>query len=217
MSIETLPEAGKEFANVESGTYLAVCYRVLDLGTQETTYLGEKKQAHKILIGWELCEEMMPADEDGEIKPFTINNRYTWSMSPKANLRKDLEAWRGQPFEPKDLGQGGFQTKHLLNVPCMLTVTKSEKEGKTYSNVTGIGPIMKSLKGRVPPLVNKTQFLDLDHTKFDRAVFESLSENLKKTIGASPEYVSIFSGPKANAYAEKSGGFSKELDDEIPF
>lgn len=240
-----LPEpTGGDFVNLASGTYLAICYRFLDLGTHQNTYQGETYDRHEIMLGWETPEETFPDPQTGEVKPLVINKRYTWSMAQTANLRKDLESWRGQPFEKSDFGPGGFNTKKLIGVPCMLTVVRAPNaQGKEYSNVTGIGPIMKSLKGKVPALWNKPQYLSLSHTEFDRELFNSLHDNLKTKIANSPEYQSLFGdGPKANAYRQQSGGSVKqdqrgpsphqdergknwdkrgpsrdELDDEIPF
>lgn len=222
-----LPEPkGGDFANLESGTYLAICYRFIDLGTQITEFQGDKKEQHKVLLGWETPEEYFTDNETGEQKPFVINKRYTWSMSEKANLRKDLESWRGQPFQKTDFGPGGFNTKKLLGVPAMITVVRAAgNDGKEYSNITGIGPILKSMKGKVPAPHNKLQYLSLSHTEFDRELFNSLHDKLKEQIAKSPEYQSLFGdGPKANAYRQQSGGgqqsgtkTNRELDDEIPF
>jgi len=229
-----LPEpTGGDFKNLESGVYLAVCYRFLDLGTQHTEYKGQPKEQHKVLIGWETPEETFTDTETGEVRPLVINKKYTWSMSENANLRKDLESWRGQPFQKGDFGPGGFNTKKLLGVPCMLTVVRAEgNNGKEYSNITGIGPIMKSLKGKVPALRNTVQYLSLNHTEFDRELFNILHDKLKEQIALSPEYMSLFGdGPKAQAmnkanssYNQQSTGGAQtqrqarqELDDEIPF
>ena len=49
----------KEFENIplpEAGTVHAVCCGVWDLGMQESTYNGETKLRHKIVIAWELSQ-----------------------------------------------------------------------------------------------------------------------------------------------------------------
>lgn len=220
-----LPEpTGGDFVNLDSGTYLAVCYRFLDLGTHETNFQGQPGLRHEIMIGWETPEETITDATSGEVRPLSINKRYTWSMSQKANLRKDLEAWRGKPFEQSDFGPGGFNTKNLLGKPCMLTVVKAPNaNGKEYSNVTGVGPVLKSLRDKVKAPWNKLQYLSLSHTDFDRELFNSLHDKLKEKIADSPEYKSLFGdGPKAKAMAEKNSyakakSLSDELSDDIPF
>lgn len=191
------------------GTFLAVCYRVLDLGTQDTTYKGTPKRQHKILISWELPEEKM---KDG--RPFTISQRYTWSMSEKATLRKNLESWRGEPFAEKDFGQGGFDIKNILGKGCLLTIVHTNKGDKNYANIASISRIMKGMT--VPAAANEKVFLGLNNDDFDQPVFFKLSDNLQNTIKASPEYqemVNGYSGPAEGPVAD-----AKDFhDDEIPF
>jgi len=166
----------KEFEQPPQGNHVAVCYRVIDLGTQTTTFNGEEKTAHKIMLGWELVDEMM---EDG--KPFSVNNRYTLSGHPKATLRKTLESWRGRPYRDDELP---FDTAKLLGQPCMINVTHTTKDGKTYANVAAVTPIPKNMT--VPLIVNDMVHFDL--SDFRQEVFDSFSEGLKKTIAGSPEY-----------------------------
>ena len=91
------PTEGGNFEPAPAGTHVAICYRVIDLGTQESVYNGEKKSARKVLISWEL-----PNEEKADGKPFVISATYTWSMHEKSTLRKTLEAWRGAaPPSPK--------------------------------------------------------------------------------------------------------------------
>src|SRR5262245_36378780 len=78
-----MPEE-KKFAMCPPGTHLGVCYRIVDLGTQDTTYKGEAKKARLLQISWEIPEERM---DDG--KPFSVAKRYTFSSNKKAIFRKD--------------------------------------------------------------------------------------------------------------------------------
>src|ERR1700761_8167252 len=109
------------FAPVPAGTHLGICYRVIDLGTQETNFSGEVKHQHKVMLSWEIPEEKM---DDG--RPFAISQSYTWSMHEKAKLRKDLEAWRGAAFAAKDFGEGGFDIRNLLDKPCTLSIVHKQ-------------------------------------------------------------------------------------------
>ena len=132
----------KEFEIPPAGTHLAACYRVIDLGTQTSSYMGQPKRQHKILVSWELPDEKMV---DG--RPFTIGQRYTWSMSEKAALRRDLESWRGVPFAEKDFGQGGFDIKNIIGKCCLLNIVHAEKNGKHYANIASISRLMKGQQG----------------------------------------------------------------------
>jgi len=203
-----LPAPSSNFTPPPAGTYAAVCYRILDLGTQQSSYMGKPRTAHKILVSWEIKDEEAVM-EDG--RPMSIHQNYTWSMNEKANLRKDLESWRGKAFTEADFGENGFELSDLLGVPCFMGVVHKDVDGTTYANISAISKLPKGMT--VAPLVNKKQIIWLDET-FDLAAFEELSDGLKNKIKSSPEYQEIVEGkaPPPEGCARASA-----LDDEIPF
>jgi hypothetical protein len=203
------PPTEGDFELTPAGTHLAVCYRVIDLGTQNTTYNGQPKFAHKILVSWELPDEHM---KDG--RPFTISQRYTWSMSEKATLRKHLESWRGAAFTEADFGPNGFNIKNILGKGCVLTVTHSEKGEKHYANIAGIGKLMKGMAAPTPK--NETVYLWLNPGLFSPELFHKLSQGLQTTIMQSPEYLEV-TGAK-DSYPEPPPHEARdEMDMDIPF
>ena len=143
MAILAKDSGGGDFVNAPAGAHPAVCCDVVDLGVMKVVYGGKEKQQHKIRIVWQL-EEM---DPNG--KPFRVQKRYTLSLHEKAQLRKDLESWRGRPFEEADL-KDGFDVEKLLSVGCFLNVIHEIKDQKTYANVTAI---MRLPKGVETPTV----------------------------------------------------------------
>lgn len=178
-----------QFELPPAGTHIAVCYRIIDLGTQAGSYAGKPNQKHKILVSWELPDEKM---QDG--RPFTVSQRYTWSMSEKAALRRDLESWRGRPFTDADFGDGGFNIKNILGVGCLLTIVHTEKnaEGKQYANIKGIAKLMKGMT--TPPLSNESVYLWIAHGHWSADTFHKLSDGLKQAIMSSPEYRELVNG-----------------------
>jgi hypothetical protein len=183
------PQSDTQFEQVPPGTHLGVCYRVVDLGTQETTFEGKPVLKHQIDIHWELPQELM---EDG--RPFSIRKRYTYSSSPKGHLRNDLEAWRGQPFS--DVEFGTFDIGKLLGAGALLTVLhrKSETDGKTYINVKGVAKLTKGFpgfdaKGRAIALpFNAPMCFSLSDQPFDKDGFNALPTWQQDVIAKSPEY-----------------------------
>jgi hypothetical protein len=166
---------------------------VIDLGTQETSFQGKPKKSRQLMLSWELRDALM--DED---RPFSISKRYTYSSSPKSNLRKDLESWRGKRFEDAELGT--FDIGKLLGAPCMLNVVHVEKNGEVYANIAAI---MRLPRGTaVPRPTNEMVVLSLDDRPFDRAAYEKLGERLRETIARSPEF--------------KRAWEDRPLDDEPP-
>lgn len=190
------PTEGGDFIPPPAGTHPAVCYRFIDLGTQKGSYQGQPKVARKIILSWEITDPDVRM-EDGH--PFSISQRFTWSMHEKATLRKTLEAWRGQPFVDDDFGPGGFNIRKLLGVGCLLSILHEPKEGGgVYAN---IGAVMKLPKGMsAGELHNPTVFFSLDPDEFDRDTFNGLSDKLQETIRQSPEYQALIQPPPRGDY-----------------
>jgi hypothetical protein len=164
---------GGDFENPEPGTYAAICYKIIDIGTQEGEYQGQKNNRRQLIIGWELNENM----SDG--RPFVMSKFYTASLSEKSNTRKDLAGWRGRDFTPEELL--GFDIKNIMGKPCMLSLIATDK-GKIK-----VGSVSKMPKGMAAPeMHNKPIFFSLD--EFDHAVFDAFSDGVKKLIIQSPEY-----------------------------
>ena len=180
---------GGDFKKVPQGVHMGRCYSLIDLGTQLVRSQHGDKQLHKIRIAWELFGEdndgnPLTIERDGNVTPMTINKSYTLSLNEKANLRKDLESWRGRAFTDEEAK--GFDISKLLNVYCMINVTHSETNGKTYANVASITPIPSALKNAKPEPIHEVVVFDLDNP--DWAVFDSFHDKLKDAIKTSPEY-----------------------------
>ena len=212
MSLLMPKDSNHDFESVPAGTFIATCYRVIDIGTQQIEWAGKVKRQKKILLSWELTEEKMT---DG--LPFSIHKRYTLSSSDKAALRIDLESWRGVPFKDEDFGS--FDIGNLLGKSCLMGVVQETKNGKTYSNISSI---LRLHKGMTPqPLVNQTVRFDLSN--FDQTVYESFSDNLRLTISKSPEYQEL-KGIKTDEHIQDDGrptppddAIPADLNDSIPF
>ncbi len=61
MSIVAKTNGEKEFQKLplpEAGTTQAVCCAVWDLGLQKTSYAGQEKIQHKVIIAWEVAEKI---------------------------------------------------------------------------------------------------------------------------------------------------------------
>jgi len=111
----------------------------VNLGDQPTTYQGQDTGLKtQVYVRWETPHERIEYEVDGEQKegPMSIGKTYTLSLSEKANLRKDLEAWRGKSFTKEELD--GFDVDTILGKCCQIIVVHREKETKTYANVTGV-------------------------------------------------------------------------------
>ena len=176
------------FKPVPPGSHLARCYRIIDLGTQKTTFNGESKFIKKVMFQFEVHSE----DDDGPLKtdkgePMSISKNYTLSLSDKAVLRADLEAWRGREFTREELQ--GFELKNVLGAWCLITVTRATgNDGKEYTNITGVSPVPKAMKQNLPTPFNQVGIFYIDDP--DMEMFETLSERIRQKITETPEWKS---------------------------
>lgn len=209
-----------EYESPASGTFIARCYRFIDLGTQPKVFNGETSLKHQVRISWELPTELM---EKGEYagKPFTVHQTYTWSMSDKAILRKSLESWRGKKFSDSDFGENGFNTKKLIGVPCMIGISHTEKNGKTYANISTISPLLKGFEMPIP--INETLYFAFDEAmafpEAERRMYfdnflSKVSQSTKDAIMNCPEYKKAMNVQEADDHEHSS---SAMIDDTIPF
>jgi len=204
---------GGNFKRVPAGVHIGRCYSLIDLGTQHSSgQYGEKFQ-HKVRISWELFGEdengePLTIDVDGQDMPLTISKSYTMSLHEKAALRKDLAAWRGRDFTDEEAN--GFDVSKLIGAYCMVNVTTSESNGKTYSNVVGLTPLPAALKNAKPAAVHENVLFNLDEP--DLTVLKGFHEKLQEAIKRSPEWAQKFGG---GFTAPNGGGASADTD--IPF
>lgn len=205
-----IPEPTGSFELAPEGTFLGVCYRVIDVGTQESTYQGETKRARKVMLSWELPNEKM---EDG--KPFSVHQTYTLSMHEKSTLRKHLESWRGKKFEQADFGPNGFNMKKLIGVGCLITITHNHKGESAYANLTGVAKMMKDMTA--PQSINDPVYFSMENQEtFEatRSALDKMGDRLAERIRNSPEYIARAKGGDSDPFEERN---SFELSDDIPF
>lgn len=133
MAIYASAGESKSFEPAPAGTHHAVCVDVIDKGMQDTTF-GRK---HKIDVAWQLAE----LRDDG--KPFLVFKRYTLSINEKANLRHDLESWRGKAFTREE--EAKFDVETVIGANCLINVQHNTKGDKTYANVLSVMPLLKGM------------------------------------------------------------------------
>lgn len=209
---------GGNFKRVPAGVFIGRCYSLIDLGTQESSGQYGTKLQHKLRIGWELFGEdeqghPLTVDVDGKTMPMTIAKSYTVSLHEKAALRKDLAAWRGKDFTEDEAK--AFDVSKLIGAYCMVNVTTSETNGKTYSNVAGITPLPGALKNVKPGPVHDPVVFNLDEPNME--VFSTFHDKLQEAIKRSPEWAQVM-GTKQREPAMAGGGSGfDDMDDDIPF
>lgn len=210
-------DKGGNFERCPPGMHLARCYRIIDLGTQKSEYMGQTKYLHKIMLGWEIhgTDDAGQPLKMRDNRPFAIFKNYTLSWSEKANLRLDLQSWRGKPFTQEEMQR--FDLKNVLGAWCMLNIIERPgKDNKTYTNVDGVTPVPSIIKQNgLPEGVNKNELFNL--TEPDMTMFETFSDNLKAKIKSSPEWQKLERTMAAPGTPAAPAPAAAEEDDDIPF
>jgi len=209
MSLTVNGNSASSIEPIAEGTHLAVCSMLIDLGLQYSEQY--KNSSRKVLIGWEIPEETIELDDGPH--PRTISKRYTASLNERSNLRADLAAWRGRDFSPEELA--AFDLRNIVGKSCLINITHSTREGKTYANIGSVMALPKGMKGgklSEPPTV-----FDLDTDPLE------LVENFPKWIAEIVKKSSTYQErltPPAAAAADEGGTTFQELDDDdgtLPF
>lgn len=190
MPIAKQGSEGKAFDPVPAGVHQAVCYSVIDLGTQQPRN-PQYHPARKVQIGWEVPGEMMQTD-DGP-KPRVISKEYGLSLGKKATLRAELQSWRGRPFTEEELK--GFELSKLLGVNCQINVIHkpSEDGTKTYARVMGVMPLGRGMPVLKP--INPVVHWDLPNSG-PIVLPSDMHEWIKEKIMKSEEWIAQVSGGK---------------------
>jgi len=132
-----ITESPDDYPLAPQGLWPCVIIDSVNLGELQTPW-GLK---HKVSLVFELEEE----DENG--KRYILGKRYTASLNEKANLRKDLERFRGKKFTVDELSEG-VDLEELVGLSCQILIVHNETDERTYANVDSILP---------PPQVGKGQ------------------------------------------------------------
>jgi hypothetical protein len=168
----TIKSTSDDFEQVPTGTHAAICNSVIDLGIQSGPY-GEK---HQVVLRFETpLEKLTKGEHAGE--PFVISTFYTASLSPRANLRRDLESWRGRAFTAAELD--AFDLGNVLGKPCTISVGENEN-GRHI--VTGVSAPMKGVD--MPAQYNDSLRFELDSDShgIGSQAWQNVPEWLKKII-----------------------------------
>jgi len=126
-----------DFEKLQAGTYQSICIGVYDVGFEKSSFQGQEKILHKIIVLWELDVRMTR----GEFKDkrFLTSKSYTLSLAEKANLRKDLESWQGHKFGEE---VKSFDVEKIIGAQCLLSIILN-KNG--YPTISAIMPLMTTM------------------------------------------------------------------------
>jgi len=191
---------------------------IVNIGVQDNSKFEPRP---KLYIRWEIPDERVTwIDRKGSEHsgPATIGRFYTKSLAPKANLRRDLEIWRGKSFTESELR--AFDVAIFLGRACQLSVVHKEGPERISANVAAISAPPRGAK---PKPSGKLVLFDADN--WDDETFAELPPWLQQLIkdrivnapaqkiAPEPEH----SKEPVAVHGRNAVAAKPELDDRIPF
>jgi hypothetical protein len=203
--------SGKQADPVPAGVHPAVCYSVIDLGTQDP---GNDKfrPSRKVMITWELPYETI--NVEGKDVPRSISCEYTLSIGKKATLRGVLESWRGRPFTPEELN--GFDVSKLIGANCQLNIVHKQgvsDPSKVYARIQSVIPLSKGQAKMAP--TNPTVTFDIPE-EGPIVIPAGVPEWVAAKINQSEEWKARYAGGHTEAQHEPASETSGP-DESVPF
>ena len=196
-----------EFPPIPEGAYTAICYTIADLGEQYNDKF--KKTANKVMFIWEIVDDDLRIDIDGEMKRRAISKQYTASFGQKSNMYKDIRPWIGREFT-KEEQEGTFDLTSLIEKGCLLNITNDKAaDGKIYANVSSVMPLPKGIKVGKPE--NPVVIYDMDESGDE--VKQKLPEWVQKIIDRSRN-ADISNANKTDVAFDPETG---EVTGDLPF
>jgi hypothetical protein len=196
---------------IPAGMHIARAYGLFDLGT----HYDEKfdKSRREVVIVWEIAAERIEVDRDGKKTnlPRAISKRYTLSLHEKARLRADLESWRGRPFTGEELA--GFEMKTILGKPCLLNITHTKKEDRTFANIGAITPLMKGMTA--PPQENPSAFFSFDDGSYHFPA--GMPDWICEVASSSKEWIKLSTGQREAEPESKAEDDAVDVETSLPF
>lgn len=219
MPIPVSDKGGQDFDPISAGTHHAICYGVVDIGTQPNLN-PQYPDYRKVCILWELPGERADfPDKDDKSKKVNkaraISGIYTLSLSEKANLRKILEAWRAKTFSQDELQ--GFDISKLIGANCLLSVVHKpgagKNAGRTFANVASVSALPKGMS-KAQPENPSLYFSMFDLQGGDEITFPAnMPEWLVNKVKQSKEY----SERQDERNPAPPPTAQENLDEDVPF
>ncbi len=157
---------------IPEGRHRAVCSAIVSLGHQEN--FGSVKQ--KLVMRFEFPDLRVACEENGEkiSEPRVKWIFYTVSLHSKANLRQDLERWRGRGFSKEELE--GFDVMNVLGQDCHITIIHDHSGDRIRDRITSISKIIGDDENLKPELEI------IRYTEVENEQWEILDDWIKEKI-----------------------------------
>ena len=212
---------GSDFELIPASIHHAICYSVIDCGTQKSTNPAFN-DAHKIILNFELPFQRGTFKKDGVDTdlPRATSKEYTLSIGSKAYLRRDLESWRGKPFTKEE--EAAFETGVLAGINCQVNIAhKTGNNGKTYANIIAIVPLGQGMEKKTAE--NPIVVWDMPTDGSPIVIPQNVPEWIQKKIEGSLEYQaqlhpeSVPDHQKRDDANDQAFPTNDGVDEDVPF
>jgi hypothetical protein len=163
---------------IPPGTYPAVLYSIVELGTMDGEYMGKPTSKRKIRLTWELPSETR--EFDGVEKPLVVGKTYTASLFEQSRLRPIVEGMLGGLTDEEE---ETFDIKSLLGKTCLVQIVAGEYNGNKYADLIGASQLVKGMPEPKP--FNPQVYFD--YAEFDQEVYDGLPNWMKEKMAESQE------------------------------
>jgi hypothetical protein len=210
-------DKGTDFPIPAAGAGPMRCVQIIDLGTTLNRY---GKDSRQLYMGFELPGRnySMPDKENpGQniTRVHVIGSFFTLALSPKANLRKFLEAWLGRPMSA-DTAKKGFDMKLLMDkVAYGHIMHETKDDGSVKAQISTVMPMPSEII--CPARSTSLIYFSLDPDDFNADSFNGLSKYFQERVRQSHEYAELTGQPTHAAAGMAPAGAGGFVDDDIPF
>lgn len=168
------------------GTYPAILYRMVHIGTLQETYRNTTKSTDKILLSFVIPSHTRQIRH--QPMPITVHMEYTLSLYETSRLRKAIGQMIGWDIFKDEPDNSDFDITSLIGQVCLVNIQKKDMgSGRSFLEITHYAPLPEDeLYPECPfPLQS------LSYSDFDWNLFISLSNYLRAKIESTPEYKAI--------------------------
>lgn len=166
---------------IESGTHLAVCTMIAEVGTHTKTYKGQDKDNYQVAITFEFPDLRVQGEKDG--KKFDFPQRkscvYTFSYHEKSNLGGIMTSWVGKKIT------NDFDLFEMLGKNAMITITHDTGSNDViYDNISAV----TQLPARITPVKAEGELIRYSFQENLKNVPEKMPKWILELIQSSPEW-----------------------------
>lgn len=198
-----------DFILAPEGSSCAVLTGLAYLGKHESTWQGQTRTRELLGLSWELADR---AEEDG--RALGVTEVLTASLHEKAKFFSRVVALCGGREPPP-----GFDLEGLLGRGAIVTVVHEVRDGKTWANVSQVGPLPRGMAAPVASIA--PLYFDIEAP--DPAALAMLPARFRKLIDSAGTPAPASQAARQASYqaqqppAPPAAPAPDPFDDDIPF